>query len=86
MSDPTTTATDWETRARAAEARVEELASERARLWEELHSLRAERRAVEHYEALAGKMERSVSWRVTWPLRAFKRLGIRVRRALDQGG
>lgn len=83
MNEPTT-ATDWETRARIAGARVEELAAERARLWEELHALQAERRTIDHYEALTDYMEHSLSWRVTSPLRAFKRLTIRLKRALDQ--
>ena len=51
------------------EARLEEALAERARLWEELHRLRAEQREVEYYEALAAKMETSVSWQVTAPLR-----------------
>jgi hypothetical protein len=86
VSDPTTTATDWETRARTAEARVEELTAERARLWDELHVLRAERRSDEYFRSLTGYMKRSVSWRITWPLRAAKRLAIKVVRALNQGG
>jgi hypothetical protein len=85
VTEPITTAsTDWEARARAAEARVEELAAERARLWDELHRLRAERRSVEHYQAVASYMEGSASWRVTWPLRAGKRLALRARKALDE--
>jgi hypothetical protein len=85
VSDPTTTtpATDWESRARAAEARVEELAAERARLWEELHQLRAQDRETEHYRALATYMENTASWKVTWPLRAFKTAYIKVRRILE---
>jgi hypothetical protein len=85
MSEPTT-ATDWEARARTAEARVEELAAERARLWEQLHLLQAERRSEEHFESLAGYMERSVSWRITWPLREAKRLAIKIVRALNKRG
>jgi hypothetical protein len=77
-----TTDTDWEARARTAEARVEELAAERARLWQELHELRAERRAIEYYESVAGQMERSVSWRVTRPLRDGKALYLKVRARL----
>jgi hypothetical protein len=83
VSDPTTTAgTDWEARARAAEARVEELAAERARLWDELHHLRAQDREIEHYRAMAAYMQNTASWKLTWPLRAFKRLYIQVRRTL----
>jgi hypothetical protein len=73
---------DWEARARAAEARVEELARERARLWEELHQLRAERRAVEYYETLAKQMQGSISWRATRPLRDGKALVGKVRARL----
>jgi hypothetical protein len=38
---------------------------------------------VEYYEALAMKMQSSVSWRVTAPLRIGKTLAIRVRRKLN---
>lgn len=64
------------------QARLQELLEERARLWEELHRLRAERREVAYYEALATKMQTSVSWRVTAPLRAGKTVAGRVRRKL----
>jgi hypothetical protein len=74
----------WEARARTAEARVEELSSERARLWEELQVLRAERRAVEHYQAQVGYMEGSASWRVTRPLRDAKRVAIKVRELIAE--
>jgi hypothetical protein len=74
--------TDWEARARAAEARVQELAAERARLWEELHQLRSERREDAHYRDLVRYMESTASWRLTWPLREFKRAYIKVRRTL----
>lgn len=70
---------DWEARARAAEARVEELGAERARLWDEVHRLRAERREVEHYEAAARYMEDSLSWKLTRPLRDGKALAAKVR-------
>ena len=63
--------------------RLQEVLEERARLWEEVHRLRAERREVEYYEALAMKMQTSVSWRVTAPLRLGKTLAIRVRRKLN---
>jgi len=67
----------------AAEARLRELLEERARLWEELHRLRAERREVAYYQALAEQMRTSVSWRVTAPLRAGKTLAGKVRRKLE---
>ena len=66
-----------------AEARVAELAAERARLWDEVQRLRAERREVEYYERRFEQMERSVSWRVTTPLRAGKTLAVKVRRRLQ---
>jgi hypothetical protein len=76
--------TDWETRARTAEARVEELAAERARLWEEVHRLRSERREDEHFRDLARYMESSASWRITRPLREVKRVYIGLRRFVDK--
>jgi hypothetical protein len=83
VSEPQTTA-DWEARARTAEGRVQELTAERARLWDEVHRLRAEQQSVEHYQAVARYMEGTLSWRVTWPLRAAKRLAMRARRVLDE--
>ena len=71
-------------RAEAAEARVAELAAERARLWEEVNRLRAERREVDYYERLAVQMQGSVSWRITAPLRIGKVLAAKVRRKLDE--
>jgi hypothetical protein len=82
----TTSDTDWRARAEAAEARVAELAAERARLWEELNRLRAERQDVDYYQRLATRMETSLSWRITSPLRLGKTLAIRVRRKLDERG
>jgi hypothetical protein len=76
--------TDWETRAQTAEARVEELAAERARLWEEVHRLRSERREDEHFRDLARYMESSASWRITRPLREVKRVYIGLRRFVDK--
>jgi hypothetical protein len=73
---------DWEARARAAEARVEELTVERTRLWEEVHRLRAERRAVEYFETLANQIQGSISWRLTRPLRDAKTLYRKVRARL----
>ena len=83
MSEPTT-ATDWEARARTAEARVEELAAERARLWEELHELRAQDRAVEQAQAVVRYMEGTASWKLTRPLRDVKTLWVKVRRTLTR--
>ena len=79
----TTASTDWEARARTAEARVQELTAERARLWEELQCLRAQERQIDHYEARVRYIEQTASWRLTWPLRLFKTLYIKVLRRLD---
>jgi hypothetical protein len=74
---------DWERRALAAEAALEEARAERARLWEELQKLRSERRDDAHYKELAQYMESTASWRVTAPLRRAKRVYVFVRRVLD---
>jgi hypothetical protein len=66
------------------DATLAELREERARLWAELNRLRAERREIEHYERLVARMESSVSWQVTAPLRSVKTLAMRLRRALDE--
>ncbi len=73
MSDP----------ADSTQERLRELAAERARLWEEVQRLRAERREVEYYERRFEQMQRSLSWRVTTPLRAGKTLATKVRRRLS---
>ena len=75
---------DLEQRLRTTEDALAEALAERARLWEEVHRLRAERREVEYYERLAEQMRTSVSWRITAPLRIFKTLWIRVRRKLGE--
>jgi hypothetical protein len=62
--------------------RIAELAAEQARLWEDNQRLRAEHRAVEHYEQRVRDIESSFSWRVTRPLRDVKTLAILVRRRL----
>jgi hypothetical protein len=76
--------TDWEQRALAAEAALEEARAERARLWEELQRLQRERQDVAHLRDVVNHMEGSVSWKVTEPLRAAKTLAIRVQRQLEQ--
>ena len=67
-----------------ASARVDELLAERARLWEEVHRLRAERREVEHYRKQAEHVTGSLSWRITVPLRIGKQLKIKLQRKLDE--
>jgi hypothetical protein len=76
--------TDWQQRALAAEAALEEARAERARLWEELQRLQRERQDVAHLRGVVDHMEGSVSWKVTEPLRAAKTLAIRVQRQLEQ--
>ena len=63
---------------------TDELKRENARLWAENNRLRAERREVEYYEALAEQMQGSLSWQITTPLRAAKTLAVKVRRKLDE--
>jgi hypothetical protein len=66
------------------ETALAEAREERARLWEEVQRLRAERREVEYYERLATHMQGSVSWKITSPLRTGKRISGRVRRKLEE--
>ena len=82
--DGITTHDDVAARLAAAEAALAAARAERARLWEEVCRLRAERREVEYYEKVAAQMETSVSWQVTAPLRAGKALAGKVRRKLDE--
>ena len=51
---------------------LEEVLRERARLWEQLHEQRAAEREVEHLKAQIARMESSLSWRITRPLRDVK--------------
>jgi hypothetical protein len=76
--------TDWQQRALAAEAALEEARAERARLWEELQRLQRERQDVAHLRGVVSHMEGSVSWKVTEPLRAAKTLAIKIQRQLEQ--
>jgi hypothetical protein len=78
------TATDWEQRALQAEAALEEALAERNRLWEELHGRDAQARELEHYRAEILRMEASLSWRLTAPLRAAKRLAMKLGAALER--
>lgn len=68
----------------SAEIPSEGALAERARLWEEVHRLRAERREVEYYEQLTVQMASSVSWRITAPLRTGKGALARARRKLAE--
>jgi hypothetical protein len=83
MSERKDHSTDAE-RLAAAETALAELREERARLWEEVHRLRAERREVEYYERLATQMQSSVSWRITAPMRAGKVLAAKVREKFEE--
>ena len=78
MSERTEQRTDTE----RLEAALAEAREERARLWEEVHRLRAERREVEYFERRFHQMETSLSWRLTKPLRAGKTLAVLIRRKL----
>lgn len=74
---------DLQQRLLASEAALAEAREERARLWEELQRLRAERREVAYYESLAEQMRTSVSWQITTPLRSGKALAGKVQRRLE---
>ena len=63
---------------------MDELKRENARLWAENNRLRAERREVEYYRALAEQMQGSLSWQITTPLRSAKTVAVKVRRRLDE--
>jgi hypothetical protein len=88
MAQEAKTGTDWEQRALGAEAALEEALAERNRLWAELHERAASDRELEYYRSLTQKMEGSLSWRLTRPLRTLKRLSMagraKARRWLEQ--
>jgi hypothetical protein len=65
------------------ERALEEALRERARLWEQLHEQRAAEREVEHLKAQIARMESSLSWRITKPLRIAKTLWHKVKRRLS---
>jgi hypothetical protein len=75
------TETDWEQRALRAEAALERTLEERNRLWEELHRHKAQKREVEHLTVKVSRMEGSLSWKLTKPIRTLKRLALRIRNA-----
>jgi hypothetical protein len=51
---------------------LEEALRERARLWEQLHEQKALEREVEDLRRKVARMEGSLSWRLTKPLRVAK--------------
>ena len=60
--------------------RLQEALEDRARLWEEVHRLRAELREMEYFREAAYTVLTSTSWRITRPLRASKTLAGWLRR------
>ena len=56
----------------SVDTELEQLRRERARLWEQLHEQRAAEREIEHLRAKVARMESSLSWRITKPLRDVK--------------
>jgi len=61
---------------------VERLREERARLWEQLHEERFAEREIERLQAQIRRMETSLSWRITRPLRDVKTQWHKVKRRL----
>lgn len=51
---------------------LEEALRDRARLWEQLHEQKAMEREVEDLRRKVARMEGSISWRATKPLRVAK--------------
>jgi hypothetical protein len=66
-----------------SERALEEALSERARLWEQLHEQRAAQREVEDLKAHIARMESSLSWRITRPLRDVKTQWHKLKRRLN---
>lgn len=66
------------------ERELEDLRRERARLWEQLHEQRAAEREIERLQAKIARMESSLSWRITKPLRDVKTQWHKVKRRLSQ--
>jgi hypothetical protein len=65
------------------ERALEEALRERARLWEQLHEQRAAEREVEDLKAQMARMESSLSWRITKPLRDVKTQWHKLKRRLN---
>ena len=76
--------TDWSARALRAEARLEEVLAERARLWAEVHELRAQRADEAYFQKLYLALEGSLSWKLTKPLRSAKVLAAKVERLRER--
>jgi hypothetical protein len=66
-----------------SERALEEALQERARLWEQLHEQRAAEREVEELKATIARMETSLSWRITRPLRDVKTQWHKLKRRLN---
>ena len=67
----------------ATDTELQHLREERARLWEQLHEQRAAEREVEELQAKIGRMESSLSWRITRPLRDVKTQWHKLKRRLN---
>ena len=65
------------------ERALEEALRERARLWEQLHEQRAAEREVQDLKAQIARMESSLSWRITKPLRDVKTQWHKLKRRLN---
>jgi hypothetical protein len=65
------------------ERALEEALRERARLWEQLHEQRAAEREVEDLKAQIARIESSLSWRMTKPLRDVKTQWHKLKRRLN---
>jgi hypothetical protein len=65
------------------ERALEEALQERARLWEQLHEQRAAEREVEELKATIARMQSSLSWRITRPLRDVKTQWHKLKRRLN---
>jgi hypothetical protein len=65
------------------ERALEEALRERARLWEQLHEQRAAQREVGDLKAHIARMESSLSWRITKPLRDVRTQWHKLKRRLN---
>ena len=67
----------------STDTELEQLRAERARLWEQLHEQRAAEREVEELKRTIARMESSLSWRITRPLRDVKTQWHKLKRRLN---